>query len=82
LAVDAIELKFLIHIFPARRLFPPVLMAEPPARPHAAASALSESGRDKSRKSRLEAGNRCNSPTVRLVHALDPGRSPIERARA
>src|SRR5690606_8465870 len=35
-----IKFRFLIHVFPARRLSPPVLMAELPARPNAAASAL------------------------------------------
>jgi len=57
-------------------------MAEPPARPHAAAGIRPNRKRDESEKTGLKRGNRWIVPAVRVVRALDPGRSPIERARA
>ncbi|MGZ3270574.1 MAG: hypothetical protein ACXU71_06305, partial [Croceibacterium sp.] len=81
LAVEAMEFRFLIHVFPARRLNPPVLVAELPAGPNAFAGVHPGCGGPGAGNAGGGRSNRPSLPAVLEKRALDPGRGPIERAR-
>ena len=59
MAVEAMESRFLIHVFPARRLYPPVLVAELPLRPDAGEGALGAEPQNTGRRAK-----RANQPGI------------------